>query len=63
MRLEEENLRKGNHVRLEGEFRKKKNPGVLFDKSQKIFFIFIGEMFPHQQVGVFVIGIVEVGHV
>ena len=48
MRLEEENFRNEKHVLLDGQSRGIKNPGVLLDKSQEVFFVSIGEVFPHQ---------------
>jgi hypothetical protein len=40
-----------------------KNPGVLLDKSQKVFFICVGKVFPDQQIDFLVIGMVQVGHI
>ena len=63
IRLKEKNFRKGDHVILGGQPRGIKNPGVLLDKSQKVFFICFGEVFPHQQIDVLVVGMVQVGHI
>jgi hypothetical protein len=63
IRLKEKNFRKGNHVMMDGQLRRVKNPGVLLNKSQKVFFIGIGEVFPDHQIDFLVIGMVQVGHI
>jgi hypothetical protein len=63
IRLEEENFRKRNHLMLDGQPWGIKNPGVLLDKSQKVFFICFGEVFPDQQIDFPVIGVVQVSHI
>jgi hypothetical protein len=63
IRLKEKNFWKGDHVMLDGQPWGIKKPGVFLDKSQKIFFICIGEVFPDQQIDVLVVGMVQVGHI
>jgi hypothetical protein len=63
IRLKEENFQRGNKGMLYRQSRKIKNPGVLLDKSQKVFFIGLGEVFPDQQIDFLIIGIVKVGHI
>jgi len=48
---------------MDGQLRKVKNPGVFLDKSQKIFFIGIGEVFPDPQIDFLVVDMVQVGHI
>ena len=63
IRLEEKNFQEEKHLMLDGLSWGIKNPRVLIDKSQKLLFIIIGEMFPDQQVDFFVIGMVQVSHI
>jgi len=55
--------RRKNDVMLDGKTRRIKNPGVVLDKSQEIFFIRIGDMFPGQQIYLIVISLIEVSDV
>jgi hypothetical protein len=48
---------------MDGKLCKVKNPGVLLDKSQKVFSIGIGEVFPDPQIDFLVIDMVQVGHI
>jgi len=62
--VKEKNLpRRKNDVMLDGKTRRIKNPGVVFDKSQEIFFICIGDVFPGQQIHFVVIAVVQEGNI
>jgi hypothetical protein len=62
--VKEKNLpRRKNDVMLDGKTRRIKNPGVVLDKSQEIFFIRIGDVFPGEQIHFVVIGLVQEGNI
>ncbi len=61
--LQEGKFQQKSQTLLCGEPRVIKDPGVLLDHREKVFFIFGGEMLPGQEVDVFVIGMIKVGHI
>ena len=61
--VQEKDFRKGDHERMDRQRRRRKNAGILLDKSQKVLLIGIGEVFPDPQINLLVIGMVQVGQI
>jgi hypothetical protein len=61
--LQEGKFQQRDQTLLGGEPRVIKNPGILLDHGQKVFFIFSGEVFSGEEIDVFVVAVVEIRYI
>jgi hypothetical protein len=61
--LQEGKFQQKRQALLNGDPRIIEDPSILFDDGQKIFVIFGGEVLSGQEIDVFVVVVIEVGHI